>query len=450
MATNPSILCLQDLQEAKPSNIIKLVPLDKKGKASSDDSQNLLQALVAMVQILTMTMSELSMVASKEQQTNNGVAQLNVSASNNQIDQAEKTQKKLEESQHEAGWQKALNIFLQYVLPVVIIAVTALVLGPAAAGIAAAVVLLTMNIPGVGDSVTGMAAKAIAENIGKAEGWSKETIEAVTGGINLALAVVLGVASGFAAAGATAATVVDTAAEMTDEAAIEMTDMAADTVSTVAEDGSTTADAAADGTSKAAKLASTAKTVVGLGAFSSQVSNSNCFYDMIYGTWVSVNPAEKDKASEYAGYIAAAINVIIGVIAVIAGGSGIASSIEDASTTTNTLAQKLEQLGFSSSKTLTYLNNATRVGMLANAGMDGYQAYVVQNIAGLRSDMTRIMGFLKELLGSNLFLSRNSNMINSNLKTNLENLETLLQGLPDFGSMGKTEAQAMIRVNQQA
>jgi hypothetical protein len=40
--------------------------------------------------------------------------------------------------------------------------------------------------------------------------------------------------------------------------------------------------------------------------------------------------------------------------------------------------------------------------------------------------------------------------VNNNLKANLDNLQTLLQGLPDFGAIGKAEAQAMIQVNQQA
>ena len=141
--------------------------------------------------------------------------------------------------------------------------------------------------------------------------------------------------------------------------------------------------------------------------------------------------------------------MIVGIVAVIAGGGGIANSIEDASSFSS-LAQKMEDLGFSSSKALTYLNNATRVGMAVNAGMNGVQGYTTLNIASQRSDLTKILGELRELLSMNSFISRNSNLVNNNLKANLDNIQTLLQGLPDFGAIGKAEAQAMIKINQQA
>lgn len=466
MAVNPSILCLQDIpdnQNKKGGH--KVVPLHKADKSTdSSDNQTLIQALVAMVQLLTMTMTELSQVSAKEQQNNNTAAQLNVLSANNQAQQAAAAEKKLEASEHQTWEQKALYVFLHYVLPLIIVAVTTLVLGPVAGAIALGVALLTMPMPkGLialinkalppnlqlkeGTSLLGFADHVIAEKIGQDEGWSPETIQAVEGGLNLAFAFILAVAGGFGAAAGTAAaaeTVVSVAEDAVSTAADVGGDLAdaTSTVTDVAEDGASTA-------TKAQQFASNAGKVIGVGAFASQVSNTNCFYDIIYGSWASANPADKDKAKEIAGIISAIINVIVGIIAVIAGGGGIANSIEDASTF-NSLAQKMEDLGFSSSRVLTYLNNATRVGMAANAGLDIYQGVTVQQIASQRADLTKIMGQLRELLSMNSFISRNSNMINNNLKANLENIQTLLQGIPDFGAIGKAEAQAMIKINQQA
>jgi hypothetical protein len=463
MATNPSILCLQDLPSPQGSNIIKLIPTDKSGKPSSQssDSQTVLAELVAMVQLLTMVMSEISQVSSKEQQINNDLAQLNVAGANNQIQQAQKTQKALEASQHESFWHKALNVFLKYVLPVLIIVVTTIVLGPVAGAFAAGVFLLTTNIPGVGSSVMGLAAKGIAESLGKDFGWSPATIEAVEGGLNLAFAVILAVAGGVGAAEGTAFAVADTAAQVTEdtvsvtsevvsdttsEVASEVVSDTTSTVTNVAENGANTAEKSAETAAKAAKFAGNAGKVIGIGAFASQAANSNCFYDIIYGSWVSTNPNEKDKAAEWAGYISAAINVIIGIIAVVMGGGAIANSLEDASTFSS-LAQRL---GANSTSLLSGLNNATRAATMVNAGMSGYNAYVSQEVAGLQANMTKIMGYLQELLGTGSFIGKNSNLVNSNLKANLESIQTLLQGISDSGTTGKAEAQAMIKINQQA
>ena len=442
MAANPSILCLQDFPTTSDGSSIKLIPLDKKGKSSdASDKQTLIQELVAMVQVLTMTMADLSQVSSKEQQTNNDLAQLNVTSASSQVQKAEKAQQDLTASEGK-------DIFFKYILPALIAAVatavTAIFLGPGAAAVGAAVFLLTMNIPGVGNSVTGLISKAIVDKIGKDNGWSQAKIESVTGWVNLSLAVVLAIGGGFAAGAATAATVASTAAE--EVVTVGAEEVASDVVPTLVEDG---ADEAAEAALKVSKFASNAGKLIGIGAFASQASNSNCFYDIIYGTWASVHPDEKEKAAEWASYISTAINVLIGIIAIVAGGSGIANAAEDASNF-NPILQKLEQFGFSSSKMLTYVNNLTRAGMVINAGLDGYQAYVVQNIASLRSALTTILGMMRELLETNTAMSRNSSMVNSNLQTNLENLQSLIQGLPDFGAVGKAEAQAMIQVNQQA
>jgi hypothetical protein len=331
--------------------------------------------------------------------------------------------------------------------------VTTIFLGPVAGALAAGVFLLTTDIPGVGTSVIGLAAKGIAEGIGKAAGWSDATIQAVTGALNLAFAVILAVAGGFAAAGGTAAVAAETAAQVGEGAATagaeiggEALSEGASTVTNVVEDGTGTAEKAAETASKLAKYSSNAGKVIGIGAFASQVSNSNCFYDIIYGSWVSANPKDKDKAAEYAGYISAAINIIIGVIAMFAGGNAIANSIEDASTFSS-IAQKL---GSSSTTLLSIINRATQAAQLVNGGMDGYSAYTSVELAGLKAAMTEIMGFLTQILGNNSLVSKNSKQINDNLKANLNSIETLLQGIPDFGSPGKAETQAMIKINQHA
>ncbi len=193
------------------------------------------------------------------------------------------------------------------VFAVVMIALSYFTFGLTAALLAVVIILITtVPLPFLGgQTLTGFIATKIAQAIGKAEGWSQAKIQEVTGYINLAIGIVLAIASagiGFAGAAAGAADAAATIVEEAVEEGVEMADMAADTVSTVAEDGANvaeeTAETTAEGASNSTSKAISAAKFSAINAFVSQVANSNCFTDIIMGTLLNVDPNASDTLKE--------------------------------------------------------------------------------------------------------------------------------------------------------
>ena len=170
---------------------------------------------------------ELVLNQSKMAALDNKAAQVNVDAVTAEGNQAVENTKAAIAAESEPWWKK----LLMAIFAVVMVALSYFTFGVTGVVLAALTLIITaVPIPALGGkTLMGAIASKIAEDIGKAYGWSQAKIQEVTGIINLVGGVLLALAT-FGAGTLTAlANVTEAAATVVEDVvddAIEMTDMA--------------------------------------------------------------------------------------------------------------------------------------------------------------------------------------------------------------------------------
>ncbi|HEX4840126.1 MAG TPA: hypothetical protein VFU89_06760 [Rhabdochlamydiaceae bacterium] len=422
-------------------------------KDSSDTTQNvslnvLMNQICSMIQLLHYIEGELETNQSKLARENNQAAQLNVDAIKGEGNQAIEKAKQAQHVAKRPWWETLIQVVLS-IVAVVIGFVTAGILGAVLAAVI--IVLTTVPIPGLnGQTITGFTASKIAQALGKAYGWSQAKIQEVTGYINLAIGVVLAVASfgvGFAGATVSAANAATTVAEDVLEEGIELTDTTLETGSSVVEDGAnaeTTAETASNTNSNAMRFAKFSA----VNAFVSQVAGSNCLTDIIMGSIMHYNPHASDTLKEVLEAIAALLTILVAVLGAVASGKICLSNIgTDLAEDSSLLGKLAAKLGTSASR----LTSTVMTGNgIAQGALSGYQGGCDVYAAVLQSQVTRLLGQEKVSQEISELISQTMNQINGMLKIISDEFDQLLSNIKSIGRFGASEAAAMMRASQSA
>jgi hypothetical protein len=313
-------------------------------------------------------------------------------------------------------------------------------------------VLTTVPIPGLnGKTITGFIASKIAEALGKAHNWSQAKIQEVTGYINLAIGVVLAIASfgiGFAGAATSTASAAATAVEDTVEEGVEMGDMALETGSSAAEDSSTIAEETTGTTSNTNSNAMKAAKFGAVTAFVSQVAGSNCLSDIIMGSLMNYDPHASDKVKEVVEAIAAILTILVAIVGAVMSGKIALSNIGTALSEDSSLLGKLaSRLGTSVSRLTSGVMTGTG---LAQGALTAYQGSCDIYAAVLQSEVTRLLGQEKVSQETSEMISQTMNQINTMLKTISDEFNQLLGNIKSIGRFGASEAAAMMKASQSA
>ncbi|GEM_PF-1952352 len=427
-------------------------------KDSSDATQNvslnvLMNQICAMIQLLHYIEGELETNQSKLASENNEAAQLNVDAIKGEGNHAIEKAKQAQQVAQRPWWETLIQVVLS-IVAVVIGFVTAGILGAVLAAVI--IVLTSVPMPGLnGQTITGFTASKIAQALGKANGWSQAKIQEVTGYINLAIGVVLAVASfgiGFAGATVSAANVATTVAEDALEEGVELTDVSLEMGSSVVEDGAnlteetaeTTAETASTTNNNAMRFAKFSA----INAFVSQVAGSNCLTDIIMGSLMDHNPHASDTLKEVLEAIAALLTILVAVLGAVASGKICLSNIgTDLGEDSSLLGKLAAKLGTSASR----LTSTVMTGNgIAQGALSGYQGGCDIYAAVLQSEVTHLLGQEKVSQEISELISQTMNQINGMLKTISDEFDQLLSNIKIIGRFGAAEAAAMMKASQSA
>lgn len=449
MATHS--LYLNTLPSTEKESKVQLTVVKDNNDATQNVSLNvLMNQICAMIQLLHYIEGELETNQSKLAGENNEAAQLNVNAITGEGNQAIEKAKQAQQVAERPWWETLIQVVLSIV---------AVVVGFATAGIfgailaAVIIVLTSVPMPGLnGQTITGFTASKIAQALGKANGWSQAKIQEVTGYINLALGVVLAVASfGIGLAGATvsAANAATTVAEDALEEGVELADISLDAGSSAVEDGANaaeeTAGTTAETTSKTNNTAMRFAKFSAINAFVSQVAGSNCLTDIIMG---SLNPRASDTLKEVLEAIASLLTILVAVLGAVASGKICLSNIgTDLGEDSSLLGKLAAKLGTSASR----LTSTVMTGSgIAQGALSGYQGGCDIYAAVLQSEVTRLLGQEKVSQEISELISQTMNQINGMLKTISDEFDQLLSNIKSIGRFGASEAAAMMRASQSA
>jgi hypothetical protein len=437
MAANPSSLYLMTPPTQNHAPKLTLVSSSKGTDDSNISQAELMDELCAMIQLLHMIEGKLATNQAKLSENSNSVSQLLLDGTSGQVQEAQKQEKAHEASLHESFWERLKDIVLKYVVPIfmaiVAVVVTACTFG-AGAAIAAAIVvgatlLLTTPIPGANTSLLSMAATAIAQKLGQDFGWSQAKIQEVTGYINLALGVLIAIVASVATLGSGAGASVTALEQAGEEAGMEIADMAS-------EEGST----AANQTGISAKGAVYFATQ----AFASQISGSNAFSDIIMGTSLNQNSNDKASAEKIGGIVATILNILVQIVAMIAGGLAMSGASASEGASLGSL------FGQSTSTVLRGVSVAVVGTTVTGATNNSYEAYVDVTMGKLLASITKLLGSLK--VGENISqqVSSEITQINTTLKTYADQYSSVLKQLSNLAVVGRSEVDAMLKIYQQA
>ncbi len=434
MATNP--LYLNTLPSTEKEHKVELTLV--KGQSDTNVSlSELMNQMCAMVQLLHLVEGELALNQSKMAAQDNKAADINVLAVNAEGNKAIEATKAAIAAEHEPWWKKLLIALFA----VVMIVTSYFTFGITGVVLAALTLIITaVPIPGLGGkTLMGALSSKIAEDIGKAHGWSQAKIQEVTGIINLVGGVLLAIATFGGGMVATLAKATEAVATVAEDVAIEMTDVATEEVSnvvdTVVED---TADAAANVATTAGKAVKYGFSAFSaINAFVSQVTNSNCIEDIMMGALLSANPGAKEKEKETLAAIAAALNLIVAIIGAFLGGKIAISSIaEDSSLLTKSAGYLVGTV-----------ETATGFGQ---AGMNVYQGIVDIDVGELNAAVTRIEGAMQSSKQLSAQIDLTMNQINTAMKDFTDEYKALESNLRNIGMYDSAEVNALLKGNQQA
>ncbi|HEX2579717.1 MAG TPA: hypothetical protein VHK67_04880 [Rhabdochlamydiaceae bacterium] len=443
MATNPLYLNTPPLAEKDRKVQLTVVKGDTAQNVSLNDLMN---QICAMIQLLHIVEGQLETNQSKLATENNQAAELNVEAISGQGNQAIEKAKQAETIAQRPWWETLIQVVLAVVALVasfVTFGVVGLVLT------AALLVLTTVPIPGLsGKTVTGFIASKIAEALGKAHNWSQAKIQEVTGYINLAIGVVLAVASfgiGFAGASASAASAATTVVEEVVDDGVEMTDMVLETGSSATEDSANSAEETASSTSSNAMKAAKFGAIT---AFVSQVAGSNCLSDIIMGSLMNYDPHASETTKEVVEAIAAVLTILVAIVGAIMSGKVALPEVGAELGQDSSLLGKLAaRLGTSVSR----LTSAVMTGTgIAQGALSGYQGGCDIYSAVLQSQVIRLLGQEKVSQETSEMISQTMNQINAMLKVISDDFNQLLSNIKNIGRFGASEAAAMMKASQSA
>lgn len=451
MAADPSSLYLMTPPTQNHTPKLTLVSSGKGTDNPNISQAELMDELCAMIQLLHMIEGKLATNQAKLSEDSNSVSQLLLDGTSGQVQSAQKQETAYEASLHESFWEKLKDIFFKYIVPIfmaiIAVVVTVFTFG-AGAAIAAAIVigvilLLTLPIPGMNTSLLNMAATAIAQQLGKDFGWSSAKIQEVTGYINLALGVLIAIVAFVVTLGAGAGASVTALEEAGEEAGMELVDMSAE-----AQDGANaienatedSAGSAANQTGISAKGAAYFATQ----AFASQTSSSNAFSDIIIGTWLNQNPSDKVNAEKVGGIIATILNILVQVVAMIAGGMAMSGASASEGASLGSL------FGSSASTVLRGVSLAVVGTTVAGVGNNIYQAYTDVTMGGLLASITKLLGSLKVSEELSQQVSTQITQINTTLKAYADQYNSMLKQLNNLAIVGQSEVDAMLKIYQQA
>lgn len=445
MATNP--LYLNTLPSTEKEHKVELTLV--KGQSDSNVSlSEFMSQMCAMVQLLHLVEGELALSQSKMAALDNNAAQVNVDAVNGQGRLAVENAQKTLDAENASWWKK----LLMAIFSVVMVALSYFTMGATAAILAAVVILITtVPLPFLGGkTLVGYIASKIAEAIGKDCGWSQAQIQEATGYINLALGVLLAVASfgaGFAGATVEAANAAVTVGEDVADNMIELTDMTANTTSTVVEESTTVAEETVSTASTASKAMNIGK-FSAFNAFVSQIANSNCITDIMMGTLMSANPNASDKEKEVISGIAVALDLIVAIFGAILGGKiAISSMGEDLSEGSSLISKIAAKLGTSAEKLIGGIQLADGA---IQGGINISEGAITIEVAQLNAAVTRLTGGLKSSEEVGRLISLTMNQINTLMKDFADEYKALESNLRNIGMYDSAEVNALLKGNQQA
>jgi hypothetical protein len=439
MATNP--LYLNTLPSTEKEYEVELTLV--KGQSDTNVSlSEFMNQMCAMVQLLHLVEGELALNQSKMAAQNNKAADINVLAVTAEGNQAIEATKAAIAAEHEPLWKKLLIALFTAVMVVAsyfTFGVTGVVLA------ALTLIITAVPIPSLGGkTLMGALSSKIAEDIGKANGWSQAKIQEVTGILNLVGGVLLAIATFGGGMLTTLATATKAVATVVEDVAVEMTDVAAEEVSnvvdTVVEDTAEAAANVATTSGKAVKYGFSAFSAIN--AFVSQVTNSNCIEDMMMGTLLNINPGATEKEKEAIAGIAAALNLIVAIIGAFLGGKIAISSIgedlaEGSSFLSSATAQKL-------------IGTVETANGLGQAGMNAYQGIVDINVGELNAAVTRIEGAMQSSKQLSAQIDLTMNQINTAMRDFADEYKALESNLRNIGMYDSSEVNALLKGNQQA
>jgi hypothetical protein len=173
-------------------------------------------------------------------------------------------------------------------------------------------------------------------------------------------------------------------------------------------------------------------------AFASQVANSNCIGDIMMGTLLSIKPYASDKEKETIAGIAAALNLLVGIVGALIGGKIATSNIgEDLAEGSSMISSKL-------------------IGgiQLTNGGLEGgmsvYQGVVDIDISELYAAVTRLQGGMESSKELSALIGLTMNQINTLMKGFADEYKSLESNLRSIGLYDSSEVNALLKANQQS
>jgi hypothetical protein len=492
MVANPNALYLQDVpkpaKEHRGNKVVQLTPVNGSGTANASQ-QDVANALAAMTQNLLEDLATMMKYLSQEEQYSANAAQLNVSAGQAQMAQANNEIKSYEASLHPSFWHKVLNvamIILKYVvMPIMVvgsIALAALTGGATAALIAVLVVALCM-IPINGQSAVGWAADGIAKGIGAIFHLNQNTVDLIQGVVGVVIAIVLAIAT----AGATAAAASGQVAAAVEEAGGEVVakasgaaaeaggalaeggagavegggEAAANAATAVADNASTAAKTTENIATKGARYVANSKIISAVNTFAQVSGSDNCWYNLALGAQEVNNPnGNKQEQELIATYVSIGMNILTLLVSLGVSLSSIGQTMEDAGQF-NKFAKWLNSSGlskfFSNSKLLSTIfgpNGTTAitrsldaigtVGNAVGAGTNFYQGYENYMLKHYQSAIARLEGALAYVQATNNTLTNNTSAANDALKDAIQKYESLLGSNFNYFQGELIEAQKML------
>jgi hypothetical protein len=437
MATNAA-LTLQAPPPADSGKIVNLNPASGSGNVSWQDLQ---VELAMMIQTVLSCMSNMLNFISQEQQQNAEMSQLNVGLAKLQSAQADKDYKAEIASENQPWYDKLLDIVLKYILPIALAIVSLFTFGATAFLIAVVILAITL-IPmnSEGQSLLQIVSGAIAEGIGSACGMTPDQIQILQGCIGLIIAIGLAVLGGVGALEGTVVEVAETAAEEASTVAGSVGETVAGTVGETV--GETTETVAETAENAAAKFKMNAAKFTAFNTFASTASNSNAFYEIFYGSYMTANPtADRSKAAQYAQIFSLVMEVVTSLICMVGSGISLAKGAEDAGQF-NSFAKGLGSAG--SLNLMRAMNIFQTTTNVASGVADVQKGFAAYELGKLMSELTRILGSLNYTLGTNAML----NQLSSSLTAFQKQIQTedmaLLGHRQNFSGPASTEAQALM------
>jgi hypothetical protein len=486
---NPDILTsltpqLQERRGKLSKTIIAILQQDPNNMSYSE-----LQLLLAMMLQTLLTTTAKSMATIVERQKENAaIGALGIAVAKRQLDEAKTERARIAEEEYEIRhppwWKILLAIFIpvigiqlivspmveldkannesvgsglqfadilfKYVLPVVMIVVMGIFLGPEAAVVGALLFALTAIPVKDGKSALECTEDSIVHLIAVSMQLTDEQEKILSACVKIVLAVVIivvcaSVGSGSAAESEienTAQTVEKTAVNLTEEATEDFEALAMNEMETVEEETAMTSNRATENTTTTPKKNMVGR-ACGWNAASSTLTNNTAMQDLVYGIIKTTNPKmTKEEALRRAKIAAMVLNTIIAVATMV--GSGISSYSAATDPTVETAASSFSK---GLSKAIPSISRALSIATLATAMgqavADVQLAFQAKSLADFKAAITRMEAMLNWCAGIQQMIDNSDKILNLAEKSVQETFDTLLGHDPRYAQPTFTEAHAM-------